>query len=79
MQFSVSIYTGPPRTLIHHDVQGDNILVAGDGERSLALIDWQLTTAARPVLDLADFIVAHLDTSERRRTRIGCWRSTTRC
>jgi hypothetical protein len=64
---SVSMYTEPPRTLIHHDVQGDNILVAGDGEPSLALIDWQLTTAARPVLDLADFIVAHLDTSERRR------------
>jgi hypothetical protein len=64
---SVSMFTEPPRTLIHHDVQGDNILVAGDGERSLALIDWQLTTAARPVLDLADFIVAYLDTSERRR------------
>jgi aminoglycoside phosphotransferase (APT) family kinase protein len=64
---SVSMYTERPRTLIHHDVQGDNLLIAGDGERSLALIDWQLTTAARPVLDLADFIVAHLDTSERRR------------
>jgi hypothetical protein len=64
---SVSMYTEPPRTLIHHDVQGDNLLVAGDGERSLALIDWQLTTAARPVLDLADFVVAHLDTSGRRR------------
>ena len=64
---SVSMYTEPPRTLIHHDVQGDNLLVAGDGEPSLALIDWQLTTAARPVLDLADFIVAYLDTSERRR------------
>jgi hypothetical protein len=64
---SFSMYTEPPRTLIHHDVQGDNLLVAGDGERSLALIDWQLTTAARPVLDLADFIVAYLDTPERRR------------
>jgi Protein of unknown function (DUF1679)/Ecdysteroid kinase-like family len=64
---SVSMYIKPPRTLIHHDVQGDNLLVAGDGERSLALIDWQLTTAARPVLDLAGFVVAHLDTSERRR------------
>jgi hypothetical protein len=64
---SVSMYTEPPRTLIHHDVQGDNLLVAGDGEPSLALVDWQLTTAARPVLDLADFVVAHLDTSERRR------------
>ena len=57
---SISMYTQSPRTLIHHDVQGDNLLVAGDGEPSLALIDWQLTTAARPVLDLADFIVRHL-------------------
>jgi hypothetical protein len=64
---SVSMYTEPPRTLIHHDVQGDNLLVAEDGERTLALIDWQLTTAARPVLDLANFIVAYLDTPERRR------------
>jgi thiamine kinase-like enzyme len=51
------MYTQPPRTLIQHDVQGDNLLVAGDGEPSLRLVDWQLTTAARPVLDLADFIV----------------------
>ena len=64
---SISMYTQSPRTLIHHDVQGDNLLVAGDGEPSLALVDWQLTTAARPVLDLADFLVAHLETSERRR------------
>ena len=64
---STSMYTQSPRTLIHHDVQGDNLLVAGDGEPSLALVDWQLTTAARPVLDLADFLVAHLETSERRR------------
>jgi Phosphotransferase enzyme family len=64
---SVSMYTQSPRTLIHHDVQGDNLLVAGDGEPSLAFVDWQLTTAARPVVDLADFLVRHLDTSERRR------------
>ena len=48
-------------------MQGDNLLVAGDGEPSLALVDWQLTTAARSVVDLADFVVVHLDTSERRR------------
>jgi aminoglycoside phosphotransferase (APT) family kinase protein len=59
------MYTEPPRTLIHNDVQGDNLLVAGDGE--LALIDWQLTTAARPALDLARFLVGYLDTTERRR------------
>jgi hypothetical protein len=64
---SISMYTQAPRTLIHHDVQGDNLLVAGDGEPSLAFVDWQLTTAARPVVDLADFLVAHLEPSERRR------------
>ena len=64
---SISMYTQSPRTLIHHDVQGDNLLVAGDGEPSLAFVDWQLTTAARPVVDLADFLVRHLDMSERRR------------
>jgi aminoglycoside phosphotransferase (APT) family kinase protein len=48
-------------------VQGDNLLVAGDGEPSLAFVDWQLATAARPVVDVADFLVRHLDTSERRR------------
>jgi hypothetical protein len=63
---SVSMYT-EPRTLIHNDVKADNLLVAGDGEPSLAFVDWQLTTAARPVLDLADFIVAYLDVPERRR------------
>jgi thiamine kinase-like enzyme len=66
-EVSISMYTRSPRTLIHNDVHGDNLLVAGDGELSLALIDWQLTTAARPVIDLADFLVSHLDTSERRR------------
>ena len=64
---SVAMYTEPPRTLIHNDVQGDNLLVAEDGEPSLAVVDWQLVTAARPVLDLARFLVGYLDTAERRR------------
>ena len=45
---SVAMYSGPPRTLIHNDVHGDNLLVAEDGEQSLAIVDWQLTTPARP-------------------------------
>jgi Uncharacterized oxidoreductase dhs-27 len=40
-------------------------MLAADGE--LALIDWQLTTGARPALDLAHFLVGYLDTPERRR------------
>jgi hypothetical protein len=64
---SVSMYGEPPRTLIHNDVQGNNILVAGNGGPLLGFIDWQLTTAARPGLDLARFLVGYLDTAERRR------------
>jgi hypothetical protein len=63
---SVSMYIQPPRTLIHNDVQGDNLLVGGDGDPSLMVVDWQLTTGARPVLDLARFIVGYLDTARRR-------------
>jgi hypothetical protein len=66
-EVSVSMYTEPPQTLIHNDVQGDNLLVAEDGEPSLAVVDWQLTTAARPASDLARFLVGYLDTTERRR------------
>ena len=45
---------------------GDNLLVAEDGEPSLAVVDWQLTTAARPALDLARFLVGYLDIADRR-------------
>jgi hypothetical protein len=62
---SVAMYSGPPRTLIHNDVQGDNLLVAED--KSLAMVDWQLTTPARPGPDLAGSLVGHLETTERRR------------
>jgi hypothetical protein len=50
---SVSMSIEQPRTLIHNDVQGNNLLVAEDDEPSLAVVDWQLTTAARPALDPA--------------------------
>jgi hypothetical protein len=62
---SVAVSTEPPRTLIHNDVQGDNLLIAANGE--VAFIDWQLTTCAQPVIDLARFLVGNLDTAERRR------------
>ena len=63
---AVAMYSEPPRTLIHNDVQGNNLLVAEDGEPSLAVVDWQLTTAGRPAPDLARFLVGYLDTADRR-------------
>ena len=59
--------TEPPLTLVHNDVQGDNLLVTTDQRPALAFIDWQLTTGARATIDLASFICSHLDTLERRR------------
>jgi hypothetical protein len=43
---AVSMHTEPPRTLIYNDLQGDNFLVAGDGEPLLAIVDWQLAVRA---------------------------------
>jgi aminoglycoside phosphotransferase (APT) family kinase protein len=67
LALAVSMHTEPPRTLIHNDLQGDNLLVAGDSEPSLVIVDWQLTTGGRPVLDLARFLVGYVDTAGRRR------------
>ena len=63
---AVSMHTEPPRTLIHNDVQGNNLLVAEDGEVAcgcrLAADDRR---PARP--RLARFIVGYLHTAGRRR------------
>ena len=58
--------TAARRELIHNDVHGDNLLVAEDGERSLAIVDWQLTTPARPG-PIWPASSSAIDTSERRR------------
>jgi len=58
--------TEPPLTLVHNDVQGDNLLVTADERSEVAFIDWQLATGARAVIDLASFICSHLNTPERR-------------
>jgi aminoglycoside phosphotransferase (APT) family kinase protein len=54
-----------PRTFVHDDVQGDNPFF-DDGEGPVALVDWQLTTYARAVLDVATLIRGQLDPSIRR-------------
>lgn len=60
------IFDEPPLTLIHHDIQGDNLLRQPEDPSQVTLIDWQLTTRARGVLDLVGFVCGHLDTDERR-------------
>ena len=59
------LFLQEPRTLIHNDVQGDNLFF-DDAGGIVALVDWQLTTCARPVVDVASLIRGQLDPGPRR-------------
>ncbi len=61
------LYQEPPCTLIHNDYQADNVFFAGAGPlQDLIVIDWQLVTRGRAVLDVASFVAGHLEPSDRR-------------
>ena len=60
-----SLFVNEPRTLIHNDIQGDNLFFDGEGQL-FALVDWQLTTYARGVIDVASLIRGQLDRELRR-------------
>jgi hypothetical protein len=72
---STNLFTEPPLTLIHNDVQGDNLLWQDGAESPVVLIDWQLATRARGIVDLAGFLCGHLDTDNRRRHELRLLRS----
>jgi len=59
------LYSEEPRTLVHNDVQGDNLFF-DDGDGSVAFVDWQLTTCGRAVVDVATLIRGQLDPPIRR-------------
>jgi hypothetical protein len=61
------VYEGAARTLIHNDVQGDNLCFAGAGATlSLAVLDWQLATRGCGAYDVAYFLGGNLDSAARR-------------
>jgi hypothetical protein len=60
-----ALFLEEPRTLVHNDVQGDNLFFDDMGGL-VALVDWQLTTYARPVIDVASLIRGQLDPAIRR-------------
>lgn len=61
------LYQQSPYTLIHNDFQADNLFFAGAGpSQALIVIDWQLVTRGRAVLDVASFLAGHLEPSDRR-------------
>ena len=60
------LFVKEPRTLVHNDIQGDNLFFDRDG-RLVAVVDWQLTTCARGVVDVASLIRGQLDRELRRK------------
>jgi aminoglycoside phosphotransferase (APT) family kinase protein len=55
-----------PRTLIHNDVQADNLFFTDQADRAVVFCDWQMVTCARGVVDVAGIIRGHLDPELRR-------------
>jgi hypothetical protein len=61
------MYQQPPQTLVHNDYQGDNLFFPpGAGLPAPAVVDWQLTTGGRAVLDVATFLGGNLAPDDRR-------------
>ena len=55
----------PPSTLIHSDLQADNLLFAPNGT-SVTVVDWQGAGIGPPAWDLAYFLSQSLDVDTRR-------------
>jgi len=61
------LYQEPPRTLVHNDFHADNLFFANAGpSRTPIVVDWQLVTRGRAVLDVAWFVAGHLEPRDRR-------------
>jgi len=60
------LHTAAPTTLVHNDVQGNNIFITAD-HKSATFIDWQLSTHGRGPLDLAMFLGGNLEPKDRRK------------
>jgi hypothetical protein len=66
-QASATLYASPPRTLIHNDVQADNLFFLADPGRPVVFVDWQMMTYGRCVVDVANAIRGSLQPDLRRR------------
>ena len=64
---ATTLFESGPRTLIHNDVQADNLFF-DSADRDVILIDWQMATYARCVIDVAGWIRGQLEPEIRRTT-----------
>jgi hypothetical protein len=64
---AAALFVSGPRTLIHNDVQADNLFF-GEADEDVVFIDWQLVTHARSVIDVAGWVRGQLEPEVRRAT-----------
>jgi aminoglycoside/choline kinase family phosphotransferase len=64
-----------PRTLIHNDVQPDNLFFTPEPHRPVIFIDWQMMTYGRCVVDVANVIQSTLPVDVRRQSESALVRS----
>lgn len=59
-------------TIVHGDYRIDNIIIAADAPKALAIIDWELSTLGHPVSDLAYTCMAYHLALPGRGSLVGC-------
>lgn len=69
-QASTTLFNTGPRTLIHNDIQGDNMFFPNDPDRPVVLVDWQLATYARGAVDVASAVRGSLEPDVRRAAEV---------
>jgi thiamine kinase-like enzyme len=62
---ATALFDFGPRTLIHNDVQADNLFF-GEADGEVIFIDWQMATFARCVIDVAGCVRGQLEPDVRR-------------
>ena len=54
------------RTIVHRDLQLDNVIFDADPTRPVVVLDWETVRCGSPAWDVALFLVTSLDVEERR-------------
>jgi aminoglycoside phosphotransferase (APT) family kinase protein len=59
-------------TLVHGDYRLDNVIIAADSPKALAILDWELSTLGHPVSDLAYWCMGYHLALPGRGSLVGC-------
>jgi aminoglycoside phosphotransferase (APT) family kinase protein len=64
-RLSASIPEQGPAAVVHGDYRLDNCILAPDGSRVLAVLDWELCTLGDPLADVGQFLVYWPEAGEK--------------